>query len=46
MDISEAKRLKSLETENAKLTTVGRRHARQRGAEGSAIKKCMVRPWT
>jgi putative transposase len=39
MDVSEAKRLKGLETENAKLKRfAGRRDARQRSAEGPLVK--------
>ena len=40
LEVSEAKRLKALEDENAKLKRLlGRGHARQRRAEGSAAKK-------
>ncbi len=44
MDVSEAKRLKTLEDENTRLKRLaGRRHAGQRGAEGSLGKE-MVTP--
>ena len=45
LDVSDAKRLKSLEDENAKLKKLfGRGHARQCDVEGYRSKKCMVRP--
>ena len=44
LDVSDAKRLKSLEDENAKQEAFGRGNARQRDAEGYRGKKCMVRP--
>jgi putative transposase len=43
MDVSEARRLKALEAENAKLKRLlGRRHARQHGAEGPARPKVVT----
>ncbi|MCS3765482.1 transposase-like protein [Bradyrhizobium centrosematis] len=45
MDVSEAKRLRSLEDENTKLKRLlARRHVGQCGAEGSRGKECMTRP--
>jgi len=43
MDVSEARRLKALEDENAAEEAVGRSDARQRHVEGHRLKK-MVRP--
>ena len=45
LEVSEAKRLRGLESENAKLKKLlADADARQRGAEGPPGKKCMVRP--
>src|SRR6185295_12347442 len=45
LDVSEARRLKQLEGENGRLKKLSSGlDAGQRGVEGPAVKKCMVRP--